>query len=431
MKKILQKILRYLAKRVIKKYQPIIIGITGSVGKSSAKEAVYTVLKNYFDLRRSLKNYNNEVGLPLTILGRLSPGKSLNGWLRVFWLALGSLWFFEKSYPKILLLEMAADRPGDIKYLTEIAPCKIGVVTAVAPVHLEFFNDNLENVAREKSMIVSHLPKNGWAVLNADDERILAMKEKTEARILTYGFSEKVEIRAIEPFIDQEIDSSGRTIIRGINFKVKYAGNTVPFFLSGILAKSQIYAALVGVAIGLLFDLNLIEISEALKGYQALPGRMNLIEGIKESLIIDDTYNSSPKAVEAALEVIKEIRIDSRSKKWIVLGGMLELGKISQEAHQEVGRMVGEMNFDYLVTVGEKAKIIGQAAKETGMPEKNVFHFNRSEEAGKFLAEKIKKNDLILVKGSQGVRMEKTVKQIMANPGKAKKLLVRQDEGWL
>ena len=136
MKKLLHKLLRFYARQVLKKYKPAIIGVTGSVGKSATKEAIYIVLKRFYRVRRSLKNYNNEIGVPLTILGRMSPGKKLSGWLRVFWMALGSLWFTEKSYPEILVLEMAADHPGDIKYLTDFASCRIGVITAIGPLSL-------------------------------------------------------------------------------------------------------------------------------------------------------------------------------------------------------------------------------------------------------------------------------------------------------
>ncbi len=287
MKKFLEAILAFFARRTIRKYKPVVIGITGSVGKSSTKEAIYTVLDKYFKVRRSLKNYNNEIGLPLTILGRLSPSKSLAGWLRVFWMAVGTVAFPEKSYPKVLILEMAADHPSDIEYLINIAPCQIGIITAVSPTHLEFFK-SVENVAKDKQKIISHLPPKGWAILNADDERVMAMKNQTEARILTYGLSEKADVRVVEINLGQELGEK-RLEIRGLKFKVSYKGSTVPVFLPKILARSQVYSALAAIAVGLTLDLNLIEISEALKNYQPLPGRMKPIRGIKNSLIIEKT----------------------------------------------------------------------------------------------------------------------------------------------
>lgn len=309
MKKFFQKLLRYYAVKVLKKYGPFVIGVTGSVGKSSTKEAIYAVLKDRFNVRRSLKNYNNEIGLPLTVLGRLSPGKNLAGWLRVFWMALGSIWFPEKSYPKILILEMAADHPGDIKYLTKIAPCQIGVVTAIGPSHLEFFK-NIDGIIKEKQGLVGHLPSNGWAILNADDPQVLAMKEKTKAKILTFGFCEEADVRAMEFKLEQESGLENY----GIRFKIKYSGSMVPVFLPNVLGKSTVYAALAAAAVGATFGLNLIEIAESLKSFEPLPGRLRLLKGLKNTLIIDDTYNSSPNAVRAALEVLQEIIVPPAAK---------------------------------------------------------------------------------------------------------------------
>lgn len=430
MKFFLQKILRYFAIKILKKYKPFIIGITGSVGKSSTKEAIYIVLKDHFNVRRSLKNYNNEIGLPLTVLGRLSPGKSLAGWLRVFWMAIGSIWFPEKNYPKILILEMAADHPGDIKYLTKIAPCQIGVVTTIGPTHLEFFK-NIENVIKEKQIMISHLPPRGWAILNADDPRVLAMKEKTEAKILTFGFSEKADIRALEIEIDQDLSSTKYPKINGLRFKVKYSGSIVPVFLPNVLNRSVVYSALAAVAVGIIFDLNLIEIAEPLRNFEPLAGRMKPIKGIKNTLIIDDTYNSSPKAVLSALEALEEIKVFAGAKKWVVLGDMLELGESAKNEHRKIGEIVAEKGFDYLLTFGFQAKNIAQAAKESGMDEEKIKIFDNQQDLSQFLKDNLNSGDVILVKGSQGMRMENIVKEIMAEPTKARQLLVRQTEEWL
>lgn len=430
MKKILQKLLRYYTVKILKKYKPFIIGITGSVGKSSTKEAIYVVLKKHFNVRRSLKNYNNEIGVPLTILGRLSPGKSLAGWLRVFWMAIGSIWFPEKNYPKIVILEMAADHPGDIKYLTKMAPCQIGIVTAIGPSHLEFFK-NIENVIKEKQIIVSHLPSRGWAILNADDQRVLTMKEKTEAKVLTFGFSEKADVRALEIEIEQDLSSTEYPKINGLRFKMKYSGSVVPVFLPNTLNRSAIYSALAAAAVGLIFDLNLIEISEALKNFELPPGRMKPIIGIKNTLIIDDTYNSSPKAVVAALEALEEIKVFGGAKKWVILGDMLELGDHSVKEHCKIGELIAEKSFDYLLTFGPEAKNIAEAAKEAGMDEGKIKIFEEQKKLSQFLKENINSGDIILIKGSQGMRMENVVKEIMAEPQRARQLLVRQTEEWL
>ena len=429
MVKILHKLLAWFARRVLKKYKPVVIGITGSVGKSSTKEAIYIALKDNINTRRSLKNYNNEIGVPLTILGRRSPGRNIVGWLRVFWMTLGSIIFPEKSYPKVLVLEMAADRIGDIEYLVNFVSLDRGIITAICPVHTEFLG-SLENIAKEKQTIVTCLPASGWAILNADDELIMAMKEKISARIITFGLSEQADVRALEINLDQELKEY-RPQIHGLRFKVNYQGSIVPVFLPMAIAITQIYAVLAAISTAITFDMNLVEISEALKEYRALPGRMMPIDGIKESLIIDDTYNSSPKALQSALETLKQIKNHPEGKTWVILGDMRELGHLSIEEHYEAGKKVANMGFDYLVTIGEEAKEIAHGARRSIMSKEKIFSFANSEEANQFLKDRIKKGDILLIKGSQAVRMEKIVKKIMLNPRRAKKLLTRQGEEWL
>ena len=436
MKNLLQKILKILSQGVLKKYKPDVIGITGSVGKTSTKEAIYTVLKKQFNVRRSVKNYNNEIGAPLTILGCQSGGKNFFKWLVIFLKGLGLILFRDKKYPRILVLEMAADRPGDIKYLTDLAPCKIGVITSAAEVHLEFFK-SLENIIKEKQTLVTHLKDTDWAVLNADEENVLTMKEKTKARILTFGFSEGVDAKAVGMEMDQM--SNVKYQMSGINFKLVYQGKIVPIFLPNVLGEQQIYAALAGVSVGIIYEMNLVEISEALKNYQSPPGRTKLISGIKHTLIIDDTYNASPKSAKAALNLLKQLKVSSSSslpkafgtprsgKKWAVLGDMMELGAYTEQGHQEVGEYAVQTGVDVIVTVGEKARDIIQGARKVGFSEDRLFNFAGAEAAGKFIQEKLREGDLLLIKGSQAMRMERIVKELMAEPLKAGELLVRQE----
>jgi UDP-N-acetylmuramoyl-tripeptide--D-alanyl-D-alanine ligase len=424
MKKIIQKILYVLAKLVLKKYKPDVIGVTGSMGKTSAKEAIFAVLEKRFRVRRNLKNYNNEIGVPLSIIGSESGYKSPIKWFGVFLNALKLILFHDPNYPQILVLEMGADHPGDIKYLTDLAPCKVGVITGIGPAHLEFF-ESVDKIVKEKRILISHLEKDGFAVLNRDDGLVYGMRDKTRAKIMTFGFHQEADIRAIE----MAINGSGIDI-DGINFKISYKGSTVPIFIPGVLGKQHVYAALAGAAVGIVFGLNLVEIGEGLKNYKAPKGRMNLIPGIKQTLIIDDTYNASPIPTCAALEVLQSISLPEKNKKFAVLGDMLELGSFSEEGHRQVGKKVWECGIDYLITVGEKSRDIVRAAVEAGMPKDRVFNFSNTEEAGKFVQNKIEQGDLILVKGSQGMRMERVVKELMAEPLSACELLVRQDKEW-
>jgi UDP-N-acetylmuramoyl-tripeptide--D-alanyl-D-alanine ligase len=409
-----------LARAVLNKYDPKVIGITGSVGKSCAKEAIFVVLKNKFEVRTNIKNYNNEIGLPLTVLGEKSAGRNIFGWLMIFWHAL-ELIMFQKKYPEVLILEMGVDRIGDMKYLTDMVPVDIGIITKISQVHLEYFK-TLENIAKEKSMLVRRLKPGGYGILNIDDQRVCEMKNVVNGRFISFGLNNEAQVRAVE------IDSSYRNgKVAGLSFKLIYNGAVVPVFLPNILAEHFVYSALAAASVGVIMELNLLEISEALTDFNSPLGRMRLIAGVSGSQIIDDTYNASPESTIAALKALT--KIENKKRKIAVLGDMLELGDYEKEGHQKVGKEVVESLIDLLVVVGDRAKIIANAALELGFKGEVKFFIN-SQSAGEYLVGQLVAGDLVLVKGSQGIRMEKTVKKIMEQPQEAKKLLVRQDESW-
>ncbi|MEA2065068.1 MAG: UDP-N-acetylmuramoyl-tripeptide--D-alanyl-D-alanine ligase [Patescibacteria group bacterium] len=425
MKKFIQSKLKFFVKAIIKKYNPDIIGITGSVGKSSAKEAIKKVLESRFKVRASIKNYNNEIGLPLTVIGVQSPLKSIFGWVKVFIKAINLILITDKNYPKILILEMGADREGDIKYLSGLTPCKIAIVTAVSESHSEFLG-NLQKIEKEKRQILENLSADKFAVLNRDSDLTYKMKDKTKARVISFGFDKEAAVRAT----DANINYNQKGEVVGINFKLQCGGNIVPVFLEGIFSSSQIHSILIAASVGSIYEMNLIEIIEQLKSFKPLSGRMNLIKGVKKTFIIDDSYNSSPAAVKAALETMREIRLPAGANRIAVLGDMLELGSQTEQLHRDVGVNVVENGVDILITKGEAAREIAGGAINAGMKKDKVFSFSGNGKAGRFLQDRISKNDLILIKGSQGMRMEKIVKEIMAKPMKAKDLLVRQGNQW-
>jgi len=425
---ILEKKLHFFSRRIIRKYQPEVVGITGSVGKTSAKEMTTRILSSKFVVRGSLGNYNNEIGVPLTIIGKENPGKSLFGWCSVFLHASSLLLRRDPNYPEILVLEMGADHPGDINYLTGIATPSMGVVTAIAPAHMEFFK-TIKKLIREKQKIVGCLDKSGVAVLNRDDENVYGMRTKTDAEVITYGFHEHAHVRAT----DVQVRFSPQTgWPEGLIFKVDYKGSVVPIFLKGVIGDHFVYSVLVGTSIGLMLGMHLVEISQALQTVEMMPGRMRILPGIKETLIIDDTYNASPKATMKALDALLSCcNQKHRGRRIAVLGDMLELGAQTQREHRQIGLCIAEKRIDYFVTVGESMKAAALAAKKGGMSEESVVSFSNSIDAGRFLQDFMKQGDTVLVKGSQGVRMERIVKEIMAEPLHAKTLLVRQGQKWL
>ncbi|MBI2674640.1 MAG: UDP-N-acetylmuramoyl-tripeptide--D-alanyl-D-alanine ligase [Candidatus Yanofskybacteria bacterium] len=449
MEKISKKFFLVLVKAHIKRYRPFIIGITGSVGKTSTREAVKAVIGSQKRVRVSAGSLNNELGFALTVLGNwdqeyFEQGSSAWLWIRVFCAGLLGL-LFRLNKPEIYILEYGADRPGDIRKLAKAVRPNIAVVTAIGeiPVHIEFFSGS-EAVAREKSKLVEGLVPTGYAILNADDDVVLDMKEKTKARVLTYGFSDGASIKVSS--FEYKVDGN---MPIGVTFKLHYGSNSfVPVNINGSLGKSQAWSAAAAAAVGVALGLNLVEISDALSYYDGPKGRLKILAGIKNSWIIDDTYNASPSSTRLALSVLREL---PAVRRVAVLGDMLELGKYTVQAHQTIGDLTDGF-VDVLICVGARAKFIADSAENqlrrqevgaptsdasigaggaSGMPEKRIYTFDTADMAKRKVQELVKEGDLILVKGSQGMRMERIVEEIMAEPLRKKELLVRQSKKWL
>lgn len=282
MKKLLQLKLKMFSRMIIKKYQPVVIGITGSIGKTSTKEAINKVLQQKLRVRTTFKNYNNEIGLPLTIIGRKSPGRSFFGWLGVFLYACYLLIIKNKKYPEVLVLEMGVDHAGDMKYLLEIVPVDIGVVTAVSYSHLEYFG-SITNIQKEKQELIENLNPKGLAVLNFDNQYVKEMTEFSKARTLSYGLKEGVNFRAQD--IVYNFTKEGYDIL-GIHFKLNYNGSVVPVYMKNVMAETAIYAALAATAVAQYFDFNLVEIATALSDFSLPKGRMNFYQVSKILLLL-------------------------------------------------------------------------------------------------------------------------------------------------
>ncbi len=399
----LKVILKLLARWTIRKYQPGIVGITGTVGKTSSKEAMLAVLRSIRSVRASGANFNNEFGLPLSVLGPWNRAGGVFFWLKVVIFALFRL-IIRGSYPEILVLEYGADKPGDLKYLLEVARPQIGVVTAVGdiPVHVEFYSGP-DAVAREKSHLIEALPAIGFAVLNYDDEAVYDMRDKTRAHVVTYGFGSGAEVR-ITNFENRMED--GKPF--GITFKLEYGGSFVPVRLENAFGRAQAYATAAAAAVGLSFGMNLVRIAEALAYYQVPPRRGRIVPGIKDTLIFDDCYNASPLSMHAAIDTMKDFKA---SRKIAVLGDMLEIGKYAIEAHETVGRLA-EKVFDIIVTIGPRAKFIADAAQKSGLARKNIIAFDFADQAKTPIQDLLKKGDLVLVKGSRAIGLDKIVEEI-------------------
>jgi UDP-N-acetylmuramoyl-tripeptide--D-alanyl-D-alanine ligase len=425
LKKIIAKILEWEARAIINKYKPKIIAVTGSVGKTSTKDAIYAVISKSVYARKSEKSFNSDIGVPLTILGCNNAWNDPVLWLKNIWRGI-CLIFLKNNYPEWLVLEVGADRPGDIKKISAWLKPDVVVVTKFAnvPVHIEYFKSKDEVVA-EKGNLVTALKHDGVLILNSDDADVFAFSHKTPNKIITYGMMGGAEIRATNYSVYYN-EESGEPF--GVHFKVEYEGNCLPVRIIGTLGVNNIYSALAALAVGVSLGLNMVECTENLSKFVPPRGRMNLIKGLKRSTIIDDTYNSSPVALSSALQTLQDMK--TKNRKVAILGDMMELGKHTSDEHKKAG-ILAATACDQLVTVGLRSRAIAESAIDAGLDEDSVLQFDESEEAGKFIKDYIKEGDIILVKGSQSTRMEKIVKELMLEPDKAADLLVRQDLEWL
>jgi len=432
MKKLVQRLLAWKARKIIEKYKPTIVAITGSVGKTSTRNAIAEVLGAKFIVRTNAENYNNEFGVPLTIIGEKSPERSVLGWLKVFWKADKLIFGSTASYPNMLVLEYGIDRPGDMNALCDIAQPDVAVLTAISPVHVENFPD-VDALAQEKGTILRRVKSSGRAILNADDERVIGMRNAAAAHTMTYGFAPNAEVRGENYRLETREDFSfepGETFSE-IHLDAITPQERGPVTLSNLVGKAQASAALAAIAVGRVFDMSLSDMAARLTRVTGQAGRMRPIPGIKGSLLLDDSYNAAPAAMRAAVEVLAQFSPSEGAKRIAVLGKMAELGRYSEEEHKKLGRQIAASGVSLLVTITEPAQDIRRGAIDAGFPEAQTQHFTSSEEAGRWLDFHIKKGDIILVKGAQSARTEKVVKDLMAEPLHATELLVRQYGKWL
>lgn len=415
------------ARIIIWRYKPSIVAVTGSVGKTGTKDAIYAIMSQSVHTRRSRKSFNSSIGVPLTILGVPTGWRDILKWVRNL---LKGFWLIMRpwgKYPKWLILELGISKPGDMKELQRWVTPDVVVVTAFGslPSHVEFFNSK-EEVWKEESAIIDVLKKDGLLVLNKDDDEVmkLAHRAQDSHAVITYGFDEGADI-----FIGEyEYIYNDNNRVQGISSNIQAGDMHYPISLHNTLGKNFLY----GLAAGIAVHNHILKPLESLEGRIAqnsfTPGRLSLIEGISESTLIDDSYNSSPPALDMAIDIFKEVECTGR--KIAIVGDMLELGKHSDDAHTKAGIRLARC-ADYIISVGPRAKHITDAAHEYGCDAERLHHFQDSLEATKHAQNLVQAGDLVLVKGSQGVRMEHVVKGLMKNPDDAKNLLVRQEDAWI
>lgn len=367
---------------------------------------------------------NSDFGVPLAILGCETGWRNPVKWIENMVRGL-ALIVRNTKYPEWLVLEVGADRPGDISSIARWLRPDIAVITLVPeiPAHVEFFESS-EEVLLEKRSLAEHLKPGGKLIVYGDDVRLRGLSGDFHGAVSMYGFEPHNDYIATQDEIayDNELPI-------GVRFRASHSGWSVPITVLGSLGRPRIYAALAAIAVANHVGIDTAVAAEGIATWPPSPGRMRLVPGIRGSVIIDDTYNSSPAAALSALETLGAVQ---GKRKIAILGDMLELGKYSADAHREVGKRAAEA-ADRLITIGIRARGIGEAALDSGMRDDRIFEYEQgeSERAGKELHRAIKKGDVILVKGSQAMRMERTVFELMAEPQKAPEYLVRQEAEWL
>ncbi len=344
-----------------------VIGITGSVGKTTTKETVAEVLSRRYRTLKNPGNLNNEIGLPLVLL-RLTHGHDR------------------------VVLEMGFYVPGEIQFLCELAAPQVGVVTNVGTVHAERAGSQ-EAIARGKSELVQALPDNGHAILNYDDPLVRQMAELTRARVFYYG---------LDPAADLWADEVVGLGLDGIRFRLHYGSETLHLRVP-LIGRHSVHTALRAAAVGLVEGLTWQEIVEGLR-FSHSQLRLVAVRSQRGALLLDDTYNASPQSTLAALNLLEEL--DGR--KVAVLGDMLELGPYERQGHLMVGVRAAEV-ADQLITVGERSLAIAESARASGLPAAAVHSFVTSPQAIEHLAELLEEGDVVLVKGSRGMQMDTIV----------------------
>jgi UDP-N-acetylmuramoyl-tripeptide--D-alanyl-D-alanine ligase len=369
-----------LAHGVYLEWNKPVVAITGSAGKTTAKELTAGVLESSGrKILKNIKNYNNGIGYPLTVLN-LAKDASFD----------------------VAVLEMGMSTPlREIARLCEITPPDVAVELNVLPVHVEHLG-SIENVAKAKAELIEGMKEDGTAVLNADDSLVLAMREIHKGNTITYGIEQKADVTAS----DIEMTRFGQTrfVLNSPNGKAE----TI-LQLSG---RHNVLNALAAAAVGFTFGMTTLEIADALKTIAPPSQRGEVLHFQEGFTVINDSYNSNPVAL---LGMVKTL-IDggkSAKRKIVVAGEMLELGESEKEIHAETGKQLAASGIDFLIGVRGLAREMTESAKDAGLSE--TIFFNSSDEAGEFLAKEVKAGDLVLVKGSRGVRTEKVVEKLFEN----------------
>jgi UDP-N-acetylmuramoyl-tripeptide--D-alanyl-D-alanine ligase len=350
-----------------------IVAITGSVGKTSTKDMIASILSTQYSVIKTQGNFNNEIGLPLTV-------------------------FNIDDTCDVAILEMGMSEFGEIRYLSSIAKPNIAVISNIGTSHIENLGSR-EGILKAKSEIFENLKEGGLAVLNADDDMLLTLKEKLGSTVIWFGIENKVGLYA------DHIQLLGLYGVRcAIHMDAEVLDVNIPS-----PGKHMVYNVLSGIAVGRALGLSLDNIKKGIENFIPTKMRMNIVSANNDITIINDTYNASPQSMVAAIDVLKS---SAEGRKIAILGDMLEMGNFAQQFHAQVGDYVASCGIDIIICIGEYSKFMYEAAKVSKSLNQQVLYFSSQQDLEKEILNIVKSHDTILVKASRGMYLEKTVDKI-------------------
>lgn len=365
-----------------KRFSVPVIGLTGSSGKTTTKEMIATITGREKNILKTEGNLNNLIGLPQTI-------------------------FRLNDRHELMILEMGTNTRGEIKRLTQIAEPDIGLITNIGPAHLAGFG-SMDVVRQEKSDLFFNMPPSGIAVINLDDEAIVAASEKWRGAKVTFSMSPNADVTV------KDIEKNGA---KGVRFNLVINGHVQKTEIK-IVGLHHVYNAMAAAAAAVAAGVHIRTISEGLSSFRPFSGRMEIIKLRNGAYLLDDSYNANPASVREALMTLKDLKASHNA--FVFLGDMLELGAEAEERHRKIGMLMATIGVNTLFLQGDFSKITASGAVEGGMPSRNIFFLSGEETGMDYLNKNLKKGDWILIKGSRGMKMERIVARICDDFGSEK-----------
>lgn len=403
-KKISKLVLLSLSRLVLKKYKPLIIGVTGSLGKTTTTQFSAALLEKSLEVIQTEYDFATTLTTPLTLLRLKKPKKTKN----IFWFlpiyiarTLPRL-LFKKKYPQCFVLELRSDvRAGQsMTELIRIIRPQAGVITAIQPVHLTYFK-TVKQIVRAKRALIESLSKQGLALLNYDDHLVRKMASHSQAEVLFYGLAKQADIRASQVKLGPD----------GLSFNTNYRGKVIPIKAPWLINRIYLYPLLAAIVLAITYGhLSSKEISQAVKQLKPIIGRGNPVRGVKRTTLINDAFNATPQSVIAALDSL--VAVFPAEKKIVVLGDMLQMEKLTAKGHRQVGQKVAQIKPDFLITVGPNSRLIAQEAIRLGFPKKQVSRTSDFKEATTLLKKIIQGGEVILFKASHGIKLYKIIEKL-------------------